>query len=134
MEKVDCPLCKSNISYWSVQHDKKLNIPMQGTIHPDQDVISCLDCGRMMHTDCVWAFKTTILGRHVAFTNGEMRAFVLGNNLAGYPIAFCRTCHDRWADRIPGNYVDAGRAGEAALYLEELGRFKEAGEVRKGGP
>ena len=126
-------MCNSSISFWSVQHDKKLNIPMQGVIHQDQDVISCLDCGRMMHTDCVRVFKTEISGRHVLFTTGEMRAFVQGNNLAGYPVAFCRACHDRWIERIPGNYVDAGRVEEAALFLEEQGRFKEAGKVRRGG-
>jgi len=35
--------------------------------------------------------------------------------------------------RIPENYKDAGRTEEAALMLEEIGRFKEAGELRKGG-
>ena len=132
MEKVDCTLCGSNISFWSVQHDKKLNLPMQGTIHPDQDVISCLSCGLMMHTDCVKAYGTSLLGKHVLYSNETMRDFVTKNNLVHYPVAFCQKCHDDWPDRILANYKDSGRVVEAALYLEEMGRFKEAGELRKG--
>ena len=105
---------------------------MQGTIHPDQDVISCLSCSRMMHTDCVQAYGTNLLGKHVLYSNETMRNFVTNNGLVQYPVAFCNECLEEWNERILANYKDSGRTEEAALFLEEMGRFKEAGELRKG--
>jgi len=108
-----------------------MNLPSKGTIYPDQDVVSCMACGLMMHTDCVKEFGTTILGKHVMFTDETMRNYVVNHGLLGYRVAFCAKCYGKWKERIVRNYRDSGREAEAALFLEEIGRFREAGEARR---
>ena len=117
MADVDCPLCNTKISFWSVQHDKKMNHPMFGSIREDQDIVRCPRCERMMHTDCVKEMGISIEGRYVRHAGKKMKLIVDRFGLMSSMVPFCAGCGEVVIDNIVGTFKEIGNFEEGARFL-----------------
>ena len=126
-----CPICGTGIPFWSVYHDKKHGFRMLGDIQPDQDIISCIGCGAMMHSECVKEFGKTLPGQYIRFANQSVREKIDSLGLASTKMAVCNRCHDGLVSDALHNLESSGNFEVAAQVLEVLGRWEEAGAMRR---
>jgi rubrerythrin len=104
---------------------------MLGDIQPDQDVTSCIGCGAMMHTECVKEFGLTLPGQHVRFARQDIREKIDSQNLSSARLAVCEECYNGLISDALRNLEASGNFEAAAQFLEGLGRWEEAGAMRK---
>ena len=118
-----CPICSSKIPYGTIHADLRANRP-----HPGQSTIACPSCGRYLHVACVEKEGTSMAWHHLWFSNMRMRAFLEEHGLVGYEIALCTKCHEEIVEQILSNYKALERFNEGARFLEDFGRYEEAGD------
>ena len=123
-----CAICDDKIPYGTIHSDLRSDLPRFGKHRPGQSTIRCCSCGRFLHTSCVEEAGTTIPWHHLWFSNMRMRAFLEEHGLIGQEIALCTKCHEELIEQILENYKALERFNEGARFLEDFGRYEEAGD------